>query len=488
MDAQRPGTVDDPGLGRQVRSGLAWSFANQLLGRIGTFATGVVLARILAPEDFGAYAVAFTAMLFLMAVNDAGLVQALVRRPGSLDDVGPTATTLVIAISVVLSAAFVAVAGLYATAMGAPDAAGVVRLMALALVVDGLGAVPTAALTRALAQARRTAADTAGFLVAAPVTIGLAASGFGAWSLGIGHLAGNVVVTAVAVALAPVRYRPGWDPMVARQLLGEGAPLAATTLVGFGLLNLDYLVIGRTLGPAQLGVYVLAFNLASWPVNVLITAIRNVSLAGFARLQRDLPQLRSGFVRAMALTMALTLPVAALLGGFARPLIGFVYGPRWLPAAGPLRFLVLLGAARVAFDLVWDLLVALGRGRLALGINVIWLVALAPALVVGATVGGITGVAAAHALVAVTLVGPLYLGALARVTMPVRALAGSLLRPVVAAGAVLLVAATTTVLVEDPFPVLAVGGTVAGLISLALLAPTLRLARAGAGSEGAAAR
>jgi PST family polysaccharide transporter len=483
-----PGHVRDPGLGRQVRSGLAWSFANQLLGRVGTFATGVVLARILAPEDFGVYAVSFTAMLLLMAVNDVGLVQALIRRPGTLDDVGPTATTLIAGISVVLCAAFMGAAGPYASAMGAPDAAGVVRLMALALVIDGLGAVPTAALTRALAQARRTAADTMGFLVQAPLTIGLAVAGFGAWSLAVGHLAGNLVVTVAVVALAPVRYRPGWNPLVARRLLVEGAPLAATTLVGFGLLNLDYLVVGRALGPAQLGLYVLAFNLASWPVTVLITAIRNVSLAGFARLQHRLPELRAGFVRAMALTMALTLPVAALLGGFARPLIGFIYGSRWLPAAEPLRFLALLGAARVAYDLVWDLLVALGRSRLTLGINVVWLTLLAPALVAGAALGGITGVAAAHATVAVALIGPLYLVALTRATMPVRALSGHLLRPLAAAGAVVAVAVLTTALVDRPLPTLVIGGTVAGAASLALLAPTLRLSRAGARGEGLAAR
>jgi len=473
-----PGTTN---LGRQIRSGLAWSLANNVLGRLATFGTGVVLARILAPEDFGVYAVSFTAMLFLMAINDVGLVQALVRRPGSLDEVGPTATTLVFGISVVLCAGFMAAAGPYAAAMGAPDAANVVRLMALALVIDGIGAVPTVTLTRALAQARRTVADTAGFAVSAPVTIGMAAAGFGAWSLAVGHLAGNLVVTATAIALAPARYRPGWDPRLARRLLGEGAPLAATTLVGFGLLNLDYLVVGRTLGPAALGTYVLAFNLASWPVTVLITAIRNVSLAGFARLQDDLVALRSGFVRAMALTMAVTLPLAAVLGGFARPLITFVYGAKWLPAAGPLRFLVLLGAARVAFDLAWDLLVALGRSRTTLAVNVVWLVLLGPALVAGAHLGGSTGVAAAHAGVALAVVAPIYLVVLARATMPVRALAGNLVRPLAAAGLVVLVAMVTTRLLDGPFLTLAAGGTVSGLASLALLVPTLRLARAGSG-------
>jgi hypothetical protein len=72
--------------------------------------------------------------------------------------------------------------------------------------------------------------------------------------------------------------------------------------------------------------------------------------------------------------------------------------------------------------------------------------------------------------------------------MPVRALSGHLLRPLAAAGAVVAVAVLTTALVDRPLPTLVIGGTVAGAASLALLAPTLRLSRAGARGEGLAAR
>jgi len=83
--------------------------------------------------------------------------------------------------------------------------------------------------------------------------------------------------------------------------------------MGIAMLNVDYVVVGRVLGPVALGLYLMAFNLSSWPVNVFSFAVRRVSLAGFSRLQSDHARLKSAFARSGALLMAATIPVCALL-------------------------------------------------------------------------------------------------------------------------------------------------------------------------------
>ena len=111
--------------------------------------------------------------------------------------------------------------------------------------------------------------------------------------------------------------------------------------------------------------------------------VRTVGPAVFSRLQHDRGAMRRTFLSAAALLRAAALPVCLLIGGSARPLIGFVYGARWLPAAQPLMWLALLGAVQVFFLLGYDFLVVLAQSRFLLITQLVWLLTLVPALVVG---------------------------------------------------------------------------------------------------------
>ena len=93
-------------------------------------------------------------------------------------------------------------------------------------------------------------------------------------------------------------------------------------------------------------------------------------------------------------------------------MLGVVYGTRWTPAGSALAALAILGGLRIVFDLAYDLLAGVGRSRSLLGVQVAWFAGLLIALPIGASTGGIGGVAIAHVVVAFVLVGPLYLIAL----------------------------------------------------------------------------
>ena len=458
-------------LGRAVGRGLRWSLFSSALARAGTLVSGVILARLLVPADYGLYTVAFVTLVLLANVNDMGLEATLVRWPGDVAAVARTAATLIFTVSVALFGAACAAAPFLARALNAPDATGIIRLLALCVVINGVFAVPSAMLTRTFAQDKRAIADVAGFVVSTAVTIGLAVAGAGAWSLAWGRLAGNLVNGLLHFALAPARYRPGWDPAVARTLVAAGLPLAGAVLCATAVYNVDYVVIGRVLGPAALGLYVLAFNLSSWPVSMFTEAVGRVSVAGFARLQADRPALRAAFERSLTLVMAAAVPVCVLMATLAEPLIGFVYGHRWLPAADALRFLVVLGLVRVAFHLAYDLLVAVGRGRAALGLHLLWLAALLPALILGTNAGGIRGAGLGHMAVAAGVVLPALLVLLARLGFKPGDLARSLARPVAGGAFAAGVALAASQLVSTDFVQLAVAGTLGLAAYVTVVAP-----------------
>ena len=458
----------DPALGDRMRSGLRWGVLSTVFSRLLNPIVGIVMARILTPEDFGVVAVALIALNGLISINELGVTYAVVRWPGNLIAAARTATTIAISGSVVLFGICFAAAPLFASELTTPQATGVLRLLALGVVIDGVASVPIGLLTRGFRQDKRVLADWAGFMVSTPVTIGLALAGFGPWSLAWGRLAGNATNTAVLYAVAPIRPRPGWDKKIAGELLRFGIPLTASSFLVFAMLNVDYVVIGHELGTVQLGLYTLAFNLSSIPWNMLTQTVRPVAVPGFARYQHDRPQLVAVFRRWLHLLMVVTVPICSALAVLALPLIVVVYGEKWKAAAPVLVFLAVLGGLRVAFDFFYDLFVAVGQSRILVGIQALWFVALIPALTIGARQDGLPGVGIGHVVVALGIIGPVYLVALRRRHgISVRTVFGAIARPALG-GLFAIVAGVVVLQLADSYFVELAAGAAAMLAVYAI--------------------
>ena len=238
------------------------------------------------------------------------------------------------------------------------------------------------------------------------------------------------------------------------------------------VLNVDYVVIGHVAGAVTLGLYVLAFNMSSWPVNALVQAVRNVALPGFSRL--DSTSSARSFVSSLALVFAAGLLVAALLAPLASPLVTFVYGERWIRSGGALAVLAVFGAMRIVFDLMATFLIARGGSRPVLLVQVVWVTALVPAMVVGVHTWGIVGAGIAHVVVALAVVLPAYVLVLKRQGVAPLALARAAAPPVGAAS-VAGAAVWASSLASDVAWQALVLGTVIGILAyLALLRPWLR--------------
>jgi O-antigen/teichoic acid export membrane protein len=427
------GPVAEPAegeLGRKVRAGARWSMLNTIVVRISNFLVGVLLARtVFGPTEWGLYAVSQIVLAILLSANELGVSAAIVRWDGDIRSFCRTVFTLSVASSTLIYVALFATAPQIARMLGSPSATGMLRVLCITVIIDGFNAVPLALLTREFAQGRRMLVDTLNFAVSTGVTLWLAFSGHGVISFAWGSVAGCTVALIVASVAAPYVPRPGWNTQDARQLLQFGLPLAGASLLALGVLNVDSAIVGATLGAAMLGLYQLAFNISSWPVNSISQAASRVSFAGFSRVADSRAALADAFTRAMGLVMAITVPACVLLATLARPLIHTIYGERWVPAAPALSFLALLGLMRVAEGLMYDGLAVSGRRNTLMGVQALWLVALVPVLLIGARLGGITGVSIGHVVVAAGIVGPVFLRALSKAGIPARSIARACLRP-----------------------------------------------------------
>jgi PST family polysaccharide transporter len=407
-------------LANQATRAFGWSFLNTVVSRLGTLAIGIVLARVLGPESFGTFAVATVAMLAMLSFNELGVSLAIVRWRDDPARIAPTVNSISVLSSLLLFGAVVLTAPSFASAMGDPQATNVVRLMSVAIVINGAVAAPAALLQREFKQGRRMAIDQVNTWLGAVVSLALALTGLGAMSLAIGRIAGSVISGVLFLIWAPLPYRFGFNPSVAKALLRFGLPLAGASMIVFAVGYADQLVAGAFLGSTALGFYVLAFNLSSWPVSIFSQPLRSVAPAAFARLQDDPTQMNQAFADVLRLLSTVALPSCLLLVGAATAIIEFVYGVDWAPAAAVLSYLGVMAAARIFFELAYDFLVIKGRSQWILFVHIGWLTVLVPALIVGAKFGGLRGVATAQAAVAVLAVLPTYALLLRRVGLQLR--------------------------------------------------------------------
>jgi lipopolysaccharide exporter len=464
-------------LSARVRTGILWSALNNLTLRIGTLVTGIALARLLSPEAFGVFAIALTVQTALITLSELGLAADLVRH-GDIDRRGPTIATLSLASSGLLTVGVLlaapAIAGFFTT----PEAAPVIQVMAVTLVLAGIGVVPYSRLQRHLRQKELFQIELVAFVLSTGLSIGLAVAGTGAMSIAIGRLVAQVAVVVLQFVMTRTRPVLGWDRSIALSGLRFGLPLSLAGLLSLALLNLDNVVVGRLGGATLLGLYVIAFNLSSWPSSIVGTAIRAVAMPAFAQHAQDSHDGRHDgtgvLARAGGLTWGIAVPMSVGLGVLAHPVVTILYGSPWAAAAGALVWLAPFGALRILTDVWVAYLTARGHSIMLLACQATWFAALLPTMAWAVRHRGLDGAGLAHVAVACCLVVPAFLLALRAAGVRCSELLRPLAAPTIAALPMAGVGVAAMRALDDPWLELIGAGAAMTVVYVAIAGLPLR--------------
>lgn len=355
----------------------------------------VVLARFLAPSEFGILAIAALTYNILQAINSLGITDALTYLDDRVEEAAGTALSLVLALGLVLTGVTWGLAPFLASFFHSPQATFVLRGFALTIPFDAAATVPIARLTRALDFRRRTVTDTVPSVIGGAVTIAVVVAGHPLGGLVAGQVTAGVFNLATALLIGP-RCLPHWDTGLARKMLGYGGYLCAANIVNLALLNVDYIVVGHVLGPVPLGLYSLAYRICYMPYLSIAYVVNGAAFPYYCRLPT-----REAVARAaenvFALVNAVSVVWFAGLVLFAGDIT--LLGHKWAPAVGAVRLLAVYGLfLAIAFTALQPLKAA-GRSGLVLAPQVMHLVVLT-AVLVGTATEGIAVVALDQAAVA----------------------------------------------------------------------------------------
>ncbi|HMJ96712.1 MAG TPA: lipopolysaccharide biosynthesis protein [Thermoleophilaceae bacterium] len=327
-------------LGTRTLRGMFWAYGSYVGGRVLVLVATAILARILAPADFGLVALGLVFIEVLSTLRDLGVTQALVVVPEEdVEERANTVFTFSVLLGAILTLACVALSPLAAAFFDAPELIGLLSALGATFLVRALGSTHYALAQKRMDFRSRTAGEMADAVLRGVASVAFALAGLGAWSLVLGYIVGSAALTVVLWALVPWRPRLQLRRDHLAPLVRFGGALTGVDIVSAANQNVDYVFVGRVLGAGQLGIYTLAFRLPDLLINGLTLVASSVLFPAYATLSRS--ELRSAYVRTIQYTVMLTLPVAIGLAILAEPLILATFGDKWKGAVAPMQVLVL---------------------------------------------------------------------------------------------------------------------------------------------------
>lgn len=330
-------------LGHRVKVGALWSLAGTGTVQVLSFLMGVVLARILAPADFGIIAGCMVFIEIGSTLVASSFVSTLVRRKEVQALDLSTAFVLQLTTAVVAAGAIAGLSPVVSRLLNNETVTPVLTLLSVNLIVLAFRGMPTVIARRELNFRVLTFAavvETATFGVTA---IAMALAGFGVWSLVAGRLLSRIVAT-VQLILAT-----GWVPSLrlARTHVGAlfntSAQFAGKETLADLARNTAYFIVGARLGVEALGYYARAHYLMTLPVTQLSEAVSQVLFPAFAKIQDDRPRLQRGFIKSTCLLSLTIFPILIGLQLIAPAFIPLVYGTKWTPTVVPLQIVAFAG-------------------------------------------------------------------------------------------------------------------------------------------------
>ncbi|MBI4380458.1 MAG: lipopolysaccharide biosynthesis protein [candidate division NC10 bacterium] len=390
---------------RVIRSGL-WMVALNVTGRLLGMVRLLILARLLTPYDFGLVGIALVVISLFESFSAMGTGLALIQRKERARDLFDTAWTLGLIRGTVMAGLLVILAPVVGSFFASPEAVAVVRVMALVPLIGGLINIGVVEFRKELTFGPYYLLHTSGVVADLCVSLPLALWLGNAWALVGGWLALTAVRVALSYWLHPYRPALHLDGKAAGELLGYGRWIFGSTAIGWLITNGIYAMVGRLLGIQALGLYQMAWRVASLPTTEVTGVISGVTVAAYAKLQDSTVRVRVAYLRVLTAVALAATPIAVGIGLYGEDLVRVLLGARWGGIIPIVQVLALFGLVRSIGTTAGPLFQGLGRPRSQTFVGFVELGLLAGLLgpltlwkgpvgtAIAATVGAVCGAAA----------------------------------------------------------------------------------------------
>lgn len=343
-------------LKHKTKVGMYWSFLNNAATQIMQFAVGIVMARLLSPEDYGITALPAVFMAVAGIFIGGGFGQALVRKPEITEKDLSTSFYYSIGMGLLMYVCLFFAAPWIADFYNTPVLIPLIRVTALNFLWGPLGTPQGVILQRRLDFKTPARISIINKIVSAIIGITFAYAGYGLWALVVSGLCSSIlglIQTWWVVKWVP-RERFNKDSF--KYLWNYGNKMIGANLVETLYLNVAPVFVAKVYSPATLGVFNRADGYARLPIDQLMSVLGGVTFPVLSKLNEDIELLSRSYRRMMKFSSFVAFPVMFLLAALARPLVIVMVTEKWADCILMLQIL--------CFAKMWWPIMALNRTAL----------------------------------------------------------------------------------------------------------------------------
>lgn len=351
--------------------GVGWSAVDAFLGQGITFLVGLVLARILSPDEYGLIGICLIFITVLNGVVDSGFSSSLIRKNDANNDDYNTMFITNLIISIVLYIGLYFASPLISTFFDRTELTPLIRTLGIVLIINALSITQNTILTKRIDFKTKTKVSFISATISGVVGIVMAYAGMGVWAL-----ISQVLTKQLLYTICLWIFNRWWPDFTFsresfRYMWGFGSRMMLSGLLDNIWKQLYQVVVGKFYSPATLGQYSRSKEYANIFSANLTSIVQRVSYPALAEIQDDKSRMVVAYRKVIKVTMFVTCVCMISIGAVAEPLIYCLIGPKWHEAATYLPLICLTMSLYPLHAINLNMLQIQGRSDIFLNLDIV---------------------------------------------------------------------------------------------------------------------
>lgn len=348
-------------LKKQAISGMSWTLLQQFgISGIG-FLVQIVLARLIAPEEFGLFGLLLIFNIIGNTLANSGMGSSLIRSDNLEDDDYGTVFLTNLGISLIIYFIILAFGPLIAKFYNQPILSKLISVYSLSIIISSFSSIQVYRLSKSLNFKKQAIIQVPSAIISGVIGIILGYLDYGVWAL--------VIMQVVLSFVMSFQYWlfTGWRPKLIfnkqkfKQHFNFGYKITLSSLLTSITNNIVPMIIGKFFTTAQVGFYTRADSMKNFPIFSLTSALDKVTYPLFVQVKNDEEKLKSAYIKAQDMVLFVLSPFIFFLVLAAHPIFDFLLGSIWLPAVSYFQLLCIVGLTYPIVDYKSNLLKVKGR-------------------------------------------------------------------------------------------------------------------------------
>lgn len=379
-------------LNTKIVNATKWSAITEILSKLVTPITSMVMARLLTPEAYGVVATFSIIIAFAEIFSDAGFQRYLIQHEFENDEERDQCTNVAFWSNLVLSFFLWGLIALFcnplAELVGSPGLGLVLVVTCAGIPLTGFCSIQMALFKRDFDFKTLFWRRLVSILMPICVTIPLAIWLRNYWALVLGNLAVNIANAILLSVKSNWKPRRFYSFTVLKGMLSFCIWSLVDSILVWATSYADIFFIGKVLNTYYLGLYRTSISIVGQIVSLITAIVLPVIMPSLSRLQNDIPEMRRTLLKFQKTTSLVLLPLGVGVFVFCDLITEVMLGNQWTEAAGFLGLWGLMEAVTVIFARFCSpVYPAIGKPRVSVIVQISHLAVLIPAIIISGQYG-----------------------------------------------------------------------------------------------------